>query len=54
MAECKHVFTGRFDGVHCEKCGLHMNVSEYFKYLHPEKPEEKPKHQTRKKVKTDE
>lgn len=53
MAECNHVFIGRSDGVHCTKCGLHMSASEYIKYLNPE-PEEKPKRQTRKKVKTDE
>ena len=51
VPECKHVFIGKYDGVHCTKCGLHMSPSEYVKYLNPE---EKPKRQIRKKVKTDE
>lgn len=57
MAECSHVFMGKSDGVHCLKCGMHMTAEEYCKFLNPEtkKPaEEKPKRQTRKKVKTDE
>ena len=36
MAECKHEFIGRTDGIHCVKCGSHMSASEYVKYLHPE------------------
>ena len=54
MAECNHVFIGRSDGVNCTKCGLHMSASDYVKFLNPEKPEEKSKKQTRKKVKADE
>lgn len=54
MAECSHLFIGRSDGVHCTKCGLHMSAAEYVKFLKPEKPEEKPKRQNRKKVKIDE
>ena len=54
MAECNHVFIGRSDGVHCRKCGMHMSTSDYVKFLNPEKSENKPKRQTRKKVKTDE
>ena len=50
MAECNHVFIGRSDGVHCTKCGLHMSAAEYVKFLNPEKPEGKPKRQTRKKL----
>lgn len=51
VAECNHVFIGKVDGVHCTKCSLHMSASEYVRYL---TPEEKPKRQQRKKVKTDE
>lgn len=51
VAECNHVFIGRSDGVHCTKCSLHMSTLEYARYL---TPEEKPKRQQRKKVKTDE
>lgn len=54
MAECKHEFIGKADGVHCTKCGLHMSASDYVKFLNPEKPEAKTKRQIRKKVKTDE
>ncbi len=55
MAECKHVFVGRSDGVHCTKCGMHMSAKEYASYLQSgQKDEVKPKRQTRKKVKTDE
>ena len=57
MAECSHVFMGKSDGVHCLKCGMRMTAKEYCKFLHPETKtpaEEKPKRQTRKKVKTDE
>ena len=51
MAECNHVFVGRADGVHCTKCGMHLTAADYAKQLNPE---EKPKRQSRKKVKTDE
>lgn len=54
MAECNHVFIGRSDGVHCLKCNLTMNASDYLRYLKSKKSEEKPKRQTRKKVKIDE
>ena len=54
MVECNHEFIGRSDGVHCTKCGLLMDTSDYVKYLSVTKPEEKPKRQTRKKVKSDE
>lgn len=56
MAECNHVFIGKVDGVHCTKCSLHMSAAEYVKlfYTKSEKTTEKPKRQTRKKVKTDE
>ena len=52
MPECNHVFIGRADGVHCTKCGLHMNASDYIKYLTPKEPKEAPKRQNRKKVNT--
>ena len=48
MAECNHIFIGRSDGVHCLKCGSHMSAAEYVNFLNPEKPEEKPKRQTKK------
>lgn len=57
MAECNHVFIGRADGVHCNKCGLHMSITEYSDYMGSKTTGEnkaKPKRQTRKKVKTDE
>ena len=54
MTECNHEFIGRADGVHCTKCGLLMDTSDYVKYLSVTKPEEKPKRQTRKKVKSHE
>lgn len=54
MAECTHVFVGKAEGVFCAKCGLCMSASDYVKYLNSDKQEEKPKRQTRKKVKTDE
>lgn len=47
MTNCTHVFIGKSNGVHCTKCGLHMNAEEYAKYL---KSGEKPKRQIRKKV----
>ena len=51
MAECNHIFTGRSDGVHCQKCGLRLSVKEYAEYLNKEK---KPKRRTRKRVTKDE
>ena len=50
MPECKHVFIGKSDGVHCAKCGLHISASEYAKQL---SQEEKPKRQPKKKVTKD-
>lgn len=47
MTECNHVFIGRADGVHCQKCGMHMSTEEYAKYL---APIEKAKRQPRKKA----
>lgn len=44
--DCKHIFEGRADGVHCKLCGLHMTPDEYSAYLRgPEQPpeEKKPK-----------
>lgn len=48
--ECDHVFVGRSDGVHCQKCGLHLSGREYVKLLNRGKPEEKPEKPRRKKV----
>lgn len=31
--DCKHVFVGKADGVHCKKCGLHMTPKEYRDYV---------------------
>ena len=42
MAECKHTFIGRSDGVHCTRCGIHMTAAEYAVFLKP-KPERKKK-----------
>lgn len=49
--DCKHVFVGKSDGVHCEKCGFHMSAEEYAKSLNS-KP--KTNKQPRKKVTKDE
>lgn len=54
MTDCRHVFIGRADGVHCTRCGLHLTPQQYHELLHPpepaavEPPQEKPK-RTRKK-----
>ena len=32
---CKHVFVGRKDGVHCKLCGAHMTADEYRNFLNP-------------------
>lgn len=57
--ECKHVFEGRADGVHCRLCGLHMTPEEYAAYLsEPQqapteaKPEKPPARRGRKKAET--
>lgn len=60
MAECNHVFIGRVDGVHCVRCGTHMNAQEYEKWLkqssaeeiHLPKIELNPKRQTGKRGRT--
>lgn len=31
--ECKHIFEGRADGVHCKLCGLHITPDEYSAHL---------------------
>lgn len=57
MLECKHIFIGKTDGAHCIKCGIHMTVAEYLDYMRPKMMREnkdKPKRQSRKKVKTNE
>ena len=35
MTDCKHVFVGRADGVHCTRCGLHLTAQQYHELLHP-------------------
>lgn len=50
MQECKHVFEGRKDGVHCKVCGLHMTADEYREHLKPKEEAKKPQ---RKQVKKD-
>lgn len=42
MRECKHRFIGKFDGVHCQKCGLHLTARQYHELLHPPKGTERP------------
>ena len=37
MADCKHIFVGRADGVHCTRCGLHLTAQQYRELLHPPK-----------------
>ena len=51
MAECKHEFTGKSDGVSCMKCGITMTAEEYAEYVNKKN---QPKRQPRKKVSTDE
>ena len=51
MAECNHIFTGRSDGVNCQKCGLRLSVKEYAEHLNKDR---KPKRRTGKKVMKDE
>lgn len=29
MAECRHVFIGKADGVHCTRCGRKLTPAEY-------------------------
>lgn len=41
--ECKHIFEGRADGVHCRLCGLHMTPEEYAAYLSGSKQVQKEK-----------
>lgn len=43
MMECKHIFEGRADGVHCTRCGLHLTAQQYHELLHPpEAPQDAP------------
>ena len=55
MAECKHEFIGKADGVHCKKCGIILSALEYARYMNPEIQEKpKPKWNGGKKVKNNE
>lgn len=40
MAECKHVFIGCCDGVHCTRCGLHLTGQQYHELLYPPEDEQ--------------
>lgn len=40
MADCKHIFVGRADGVHCTRCGLHLTAQQYHELLHPPEDEQ--------------
>lgn len=40
MTDCKHIFIGRADGVHCTMCGLHLTARQYHDLLHPPKGEQ--------------
>ena len=35
MANCKHAYIGKEDGVHCTRCGLHLTTQQYRELLHP-------------------
>lgn len=37
MADCKHVFIGMADGVHCTRCGLKLSPAEYADLVNPVK-----------------
>lgn len=43
MAECKHEFVGKKDGIYCKKCDLHMTAKEYQESLEAKKPARKRK-----------
>ena len=54
MADCKHVFIGRADGVHCTRCGLKLSPAEYAAGLNPPKLEAKKPVRAGKRVMTNE
>lgn len=55
MPECKHIFIGKSDGVHCIKCGLHLSAAEYAQQIkQKENGQGTPKRRPGKKVKADE
>ena len=54
MADCKHVFIGRADGVHCTRCGLKLSPAEYAAGLKAPKPEAKKPVRAGKRVTTNE
>lgn len=54
MTECKHVFIGMPDGVHCTRCGLKMTPAEYAAMVNTPKPEAKKPMRAGKKVTKDE
>lgn len=53
MAECKHEFVGKADGVHCKKCALVLSPIEYARYMNPE-AQEKPKRNEGRRVRNNE
>ncbi len=54
MPDCKHVFIGRADGVHCTRCGLKLTAAEYAAARSAPKPEAKKPARAGKKVTTNE
>ena len=50
MEDCKHVFIGRADGVHCTRCGLKLSPAEYAAMMAAQKPEAKKSARTGKRV----
>lgn len=52
MGECKHMFIGKSDGVHCRKCGLHLTAQQYHELLHPPAPQQVEPKRARKKKET--
>ena len=51
--ECKHIFIGKADGVHCKLCSLHMTPDQYKAHVEPtgrEQTEKQPPKRGRKKV----
>lgn len=50
MADCKHVFIGRADGVHCTRCGLKLSPADYAAMMAAPKPETKKSARTGKRV----
>lgn len=54
MENCKHMFVGTADGIHCTRCGLKLSPAEYAAMQNVPKPETKKPARNRKKVTKDE